>query len=547
MNRLNKFSLILLFSLFSLNAFSQDLNIGGISYGHDTPKPPAIKEEKMSSLRVTSNPSNAKVYFDGVYKGNTPLTIENISQGYHRVKVEKEHYREENERIYFSGKSRRSCHARLVQISGYLRAYSDPSGASLSVNGSSYKQGSLLELDEGYYTIKARKFGYEETSQRVYISRLHTTTHTISMSKAAFRLESVSSNRTRFNPQNPGSLASVKITARVNAPEIGLLTVSDSNGTEIFSTPLSFTTWTYNYYWRGTDSYGTPVSDGLYKIEIQAAGQSSSCIVTVDSSLVYPGLSLTNGGSGIGSVASAESFPEDTSFLEIDAGLILNNSTKSVYQVPLSLGFLWVPSEHFELGLAFRPYLNGEDSVINFSSSIKLTFQAPLTDYTSLCFGVLGRVGFATGTLYQPYGIDSGNGSGFGAVLGLKTGDLYVGAETSLIINPTSGLLTGSDDRIWKTGLAVKKQFDSGSLGLFAALNVADGDYNYTVTHDETDYNVSGSYDGECVWEAGFEGSWFIFSSPSQFVFRGGTYIMPQNTDTRLIYPHVQIGLKFLF
>lgn len=547
MFRLHKgFLLSLMFFLLAANGFTQDLNIGGIQYGPGTPKPPAVKEEKQSSLRVTSNPSGAKVYIDGVYKGTTPITIEELSSGYHRIKVSKEHFREETERIYIPQNAKRSCHARLVQISGYLRLYSDPSGASLSVDGNSYTQGYLLELDEGYHTIRAKKFGYEEASQSVYISRRLTTTQTISMRQAQFRLESISANRTRFNPANPNSLASVKITSHVNAPETGIMTVRNSYGTEVFSKVISFTSWTNQFYWTGTDSQGNLVQDGLYTIEFHADGQRASCFVTVDSNLVYPDLSLTNGGTGIGSVASAESFPEGSSFFELDAGIILGDNLTDIYQVPLSIGFLWAPSEHFELGLAFRPYINGEDSVINFSSSIKLTFNTDLSDSCKLCWGFLGRLGFATGPLYLPYGIDSGNGAGFGAVLGFKINDLYIGGETSLIINPTSGLLTQSEDRIWKTGIAVKKQFDGGSLGLFADLNLANGDFNFTNEHDGNECTETGSFSNQCIWEAGFEGSWYLPSSSTQFVLKGGTYIMTEDKKPMLIHPHAQIGLKFL-
>ena len=546
MKRLSRIFLTLVLSLFTLTGFSQNANIGGITYGPGSPKPPSVVKEKESSLRVTSSPSGASVYLDGVYKGSTPLTIENIEGGYHNVKLVKEHYKDEVERVYIPKNSRKSLHARLIQISGYLRLYSEPSGASITVNGSSYIQGSLLELDEGYYTVKARKFGYEDASRTVYVSRWVTSTQTIVLDKAAFRLGSISANRSKFNPFAQASLSSVKITTHVNAPAEGRMTVSYADGEEVFSRDISFTTWTENFYWTGTDYNGNMVGDGLYKIEIQAEGQRTSCLVTVDSNLVYPSLSLTNGGSGIGSVASADSFPEDSSFFELDAGLIFGNSFKDIYQIPLSLGFLWSPSQCFELGLAFRPYLSGEDSVINFSSSIKITFQTELSDSAAFCWGFLWRIGFATGPLYLPYGIDAGNGTAFGGVLGFKTKDLYVGGEASFIINPTSGLFTQSDDRMWKAGLALQKSFDAGSLGIFAGMNLTNGEYFCKIEEDGSETVVQGGFENHLIWEVGFESSWYILSSPVQAVFKGSTYIKPQDSRPVLIYPHAQIGLKFL-
>ncbi|MBP5358429.1 MAG: hypothetical protein J6Y69_04500 [Treponema sp.] len=78
-------------------------------------------------------------------------------------------------------------------------------------------------------------------------------------------------------------------------------------------------------------------------------------------------------------------------------------------------------------------------------------------------------------------------------------------------------------------------------------MNLADGDFNYTDNKNGTEYNVSGSFDNDCIWETGFEGSWNFSSSPIQLFFKGGTYIMPQNSENRIIYPHAQIGLKFLY
>ncbi len=45
-----------------------------------------------ATLRVTSNPSEAKVYVDGSEKCTTPCTVENVAPGKHKIKVERELY-----------------------------------------------------------------------------------------------------------------------------------------------------------------------------------------------------------------------------------------------------------------------------------------------------------------------------------------------------------------------------------------------------------------------------------------------------------------------
>ncbi len=45
-----------------------------------------------ATLKVTSNPSEAKVYVDGSEKCTTPCTVENVAPGKHKIKVERELY-----------------------------------------------------------------------------------------------------------------------------------------------------------------------------------------------------------------------------------------------------------------------------------------------------------------------------------------------------------------------------------------------------------------------------------------------------------------------
>lgn len=51
----------------------------------DTPAPPS--PVKTSSLRVTTQPANLRVRIDGISRGMSPLTIEDIAPGVHKVQV----------------------------------------------------------------------------------------------------------------------------------------------------------------------------------------------------------------------------------------------------------------------------------------------------------------------------------------------------------------------------------------------------------------------------------------------------------------------------
>ena len=57
------------------------------------------KETPTTNIFVETKPSGARVYLDITYKGRSPISIKNISQGRHQVKVVKEGFRSEQKSI----------------------------------------------------------------------------------------------------------------------------------------------------------------------------------------------------------------------------------------------------------------------------------------------------------------------------------------------------------------------------------------------------------------------------------------------------------------
>ena len=60
---------------------------------------PLQKETLMGNIFVETKPSGARVYLDITYKGRSPISIKNISQGRHHIKVVKEGFRSEQKSI----------------------------------------------------------------------------------------------------------------------------------------------------------------------------------------------------------------------------------------------------------------------------------------------------------------------------------------------------------------------------------------------------------------------------------------------------------------
>lgn len=60
----------------------------------------AVLSRVTGDLKVTSDPSGANIYIDGVLKGTTPATIERLRPGYYWLTVTKENYREARQYVY---------------------------------------------------------------------------------------------------------------------------------------------------------------------------------------------------------------------------------------------------------------------------------------------------------------------------------------------------------------------------------------------------------------------------------------------------------------
>jgi len=71
---------------------------------------------RKGSIRVSSQPSQARVFIDGVDKGKTPLTIRRLKAGWHEVGVIKEGYRIYVKDVYVGKRERAYLEAELEKL-----------------------------------------------------------------------------------------------------------------------------------------------------------------------------------------------------------------------------------------------------------------------------------------------------------------------------------------------------------------------------------------------------------------------------------------------
>ncbi|MDD4127533.1 MAG: PEGA domain-containing protein [Methanomicrobium sp.] len=132
------------------------------------------------SIYVTSSPSNAMVYIDGSYVGNTPQQTSGFTVGNHNVEVVKSGYQNWASSAYVTAGGTASVYATLVTTNTYgtISIKSSPSGASVYLDGNYQGQTptTVSGVTKGAHTIELNKAGYNEWVGQVTIYSGQTST-----------------------------------------------------------------------------------------------------------------------------------------------------------------------------------------------------------------------------------------------------------------------------------------------------------------------------------------------------------------------------------
>jgi len=150
----------------SVNVVSQQT-----TYVHATLTP----EKTTGSISVSSSPSGANVYLDNTYKGITPLTITDVSQGYHSIEYRLDGYKNCFKSVQVTAGETSDAYCDLQPIppaTGSISVSSSPSGASIYLDGA--YEGRTPEIirsvSPGDHTIKLERDGYYDWSTTVGVT-----------------------------------------------------------------------------------------------------------------------------------------------------------------------------------------------------------------------------------------------------------------------------------------------------------------------------------------------------------------------------------------
>jgi serine/threonine protein kinase len=122
-------------------------------------------------LKITSNPSEAKVWIDGKYKGQTPIPSLIWPRDSCRLKIEKEGWRaKEDQQSLSPGEN--VIHVDLAAAEFSLSIITEPPGASVTIDAKpSEKTPVVLPVLPGSHTIRIEKEGYQTVVTQITLDK----------------------------------------------------------------------------------------------------------------------------------------------------------------------------------------------------------------------------------------------------------------------------------------------------------------------------------------------------------------------------------------
>lgn len=128
--------------------------------------------KKRGRLIIESDPVGAEVEIDGIIKGQTQLTLDDVEYGVHTVRISKKDYQMKEEKVELVSAEPKKIYARLEPAKGLLSVSGNPDGAEIFIAGT--KAGKLpmdnYQLNRGTYKIDVKAMGYESYTETVSIA-----------------------------------------------------------------------------------------------------------------------------------------------------------------------------------------------------------------------------------------------------------------------------------------------------------------------------------------------------------------------------------------
>ncbi len=140
--------------------------------------------QQYGSVSITSSPSGAYVYMDGVYKGRTPLTLSNVAVASHNIELDLADYYDWKTTVSVAAGVTRYVDARMAPIpsetTGRIDVVSFPAGADVYLDsthqGKTFSTGpfTISNVRVGTHNVRVALSGYLDYTTSVDVGRATT-------------------------------------------------------------------------------------------------------------------------------------------------------------------------------------------------------------------------------------------------------------------------------------------------------------------------------------------------------------------------------------
>jgi conserved repeat domain len=139
--------------------------------------------EEVGGLGVTSVPSGASVYVDGIYKGVTPIDDLTIPSGQHTLRVSLAGYTDDVRTFTITAGWGTDVHVVLTPSTGGLTLNTQPQGAIVILDGvvKGTTPVTVTELVPGAHTVRFSLAGYQEDTETITVTAGQTVDYTFTL------------------------------------------------------------------------------------------------------------------------------------------------------------------------------------------------------------------------------------------------------------------------------------------------------------------------------------------------------------------------------
>ena len=430
-------------------------------------------------IKISTSPASALIFLNGSLVGTGSVLVTPESGSY-QVTARKQGYYSESVWVTYDDETLVIVELDLEEITGYLFLDVKPADAEITINGHGATKG-VTELQIGSYSVRVRRFGYEEWQRSISIREQRTTEVRVELEEAEFRLYDLAVSRRVFSPKNPGKLGTTRVTFEVSSWGDGRLVVWDDTGTEVVSRELRrFETWEQTTDWDGRDMAGDLVPDGEYRVGIEARGRENAeikstwALTTIDSDAVISFRGFLSGLSGTlfaptPDILPSRSFQIDVGFMghydrDLDVG-----SYPSYFTARSGLG------GNSEIDLQGSLFIRPSTST-PYSVGLGLKYRLPAPEGSPVSLGLTGKLTYAGNTSLDTFANYTGLGIGLSGQL--QTGPISLILSPEMVVSPYTVSYSGSPSapalNAWLYGRAgVLADFGSITADLSGAIRTA--------------------------------------------------------------------------